>query len=95
MSINAPEAAGAAVYRVVLAWSILILALVLLARTRAGYTLVYYFLALALVFLVLTQYQFFQWALQPISSGTTFSENAGIHATDTASAERAASSPME
>lgn len=76
------EAAGASVYRVILAWSIVILAIVLLSRTRAGYTVVYYSLVLMLVFLVVTQYQFFASALEPITSGRAFTSNAGIQNQD-------------
>jgi hypothetical protein len=72
------EAAGASVYRVVLAWAVVIVLIVLISKTRAGYAFVYYSLVLMLLFLILTQYQFFQWALAPITSGAAFQSNGDI-----------------
>lgn len=75
---NVVEAAGASVYRVLLAWATVIILLVLLARTRAGYSFIYYSLALMLLILIVTQYRVFSWLLAPFSNGSIFTSNAGI-----------------
>jgi len=52
----------------VLAWAVVLAFLALITRTRLGYTLVYYALALVLLFLILTNYQWIASALAPIAN---------------------------
>lgn len=52
-------------YRVILAYVVIGIVLLFLSRTRVGATLIYYVLVLILFFLIVTQFQFFQWALSP------------------------------
>lgn len=54
-------------YRWVIAWVALALILMLLAKFRAGYTIIYYLAVITLVFLLLTQYQALAVVLQPFS----------------------------
>lgn len=51
-----------------LAWGVLIVLLVLINRTQLGKTITYYVLALAVLFLVLTQYKFIAATLAPFQS---------------------------
>lgn len=57
--------AGAATFRFLLAWGIVLVLLGLANRTRLGHVLIYYTLSLMILFLVLTQYQWFANVLQP------------------------------
>ena len=50
------------------AWVVLITVLVFLARTRLGYLLIYYALAISVVILLVTQYKWFASALAPFQS---------------------------
>jgi len=60
-----------------LAWGVLIVLLVLINRTKLGQTITYYVLALAVLFLVLTQYKFIAATLAPFSqSQQAVTENA-------------------
>jgi hypothetical protein len=54
--------------RWLLAWGVLLILLSFVNRTRIGHALLYYGLALLIVFLVVTQYQWFSWALRPIGA---------------------------
>ena len=51
-----------------LAWVVLFVVLIFLARTRIGYLLIYYLLALSVVFLLVTQYKWFASVLAPFGS---------------------------
>lgn len=51
-----------------LAWVVLAVVTLLLIRTRIGYLLAYYALALSILFLVVTQYQWFASVLAPFSA---------------------------
>lgn len=58
-------------YMWLVSWVVFFLLLILAAKTRAGYTLIYYALVLLIVFLFLSEYRFFVAALtniQPIST---------------------------
>lgn len=56
------------VYGWLLAWGMLILLAILAARTQIGYRLIYYGLALLILFLVLTNYKWFQATLAPLQT---------------------------
>lgn len=56
------------VYGWLLAWGMLILLAILAARTQLGYRLIYYGLALLILFLVLTNYKWFQATLAPLQT---------------------------
>lgn len=51
-----------------LAWTLLIVVLILAARTRIGYLLIYYALALSVLILLVTQYKWFAGVLAPFGS---------------------------
>ncbi len=70
----------------ILAWSVLGVVLLLLARTRIGYLLIYYALALSILFLIVTQYQWFAKALAPFQA-----LGAGLTVDNTAGSEQGAS----
>lgn len=53
--------------RWLMAWGAALLLFALLIRTRAGYAAAYYLAVLMLVFLLLSQYRFFQSLFQPIT----------------------------
>lgn len=55
-------------YKYILAYGIMIGLAVLATKTRAGYTVVYYLLVLALLLILVTQSQFIADALKPITS---------------------------
>lgn len=55
-----------AMYHYMIAWTFIILLFVLLSRTKVGHTLVYYSLLLMLAFVLVTQYQWVQYILDPI-----------------------------
>lgn len=61
----------ATAYAWLLAWLLVILVLALANRTRIGHTLIYYALVLALVFLIVTQAQWFAAALAPFGTPVT------------------------
>ncbi len=62
----------------IVGWTVLILLLFLLAKTRIGYLLIYYGLALSVIFLTVTQWRWFAGVLAPFSSfGAFFSTNGG------------------
>lgn len=50
------------------AWTVLIVTLVFLARTRIGYLLIYYGLALLIILLLVVNYKWFAGALAPLNS---------------------------
>lgn len=54
-------------YHWLVAWAVILIILYFLNRTRLGHVIIYYFLALMLFFLVVTQYRFFAAALAPFS----------------------------
>lgn len=54
-------------FRWLLAWGIVLVFVSLLNRSRAGHTAIYYSLVLAILLLTVTQFKWFQRALQPIS----------------------------
>lgn len=56
------------VYGWLLAWFVVIVFLILGARTRIGYSLIYYGLALMLLFLMLTNYKWFAAAVKPLQT---------------------------
>lgn len=56
------------VYGWLLAWGTLILLAILMARTQVGYRLIYYGLALLILFLLLTNYTWFQATLAPLQT---------------------------
>lgn len=62
-----PATNGAAAYRVLLAWAVALLLLGIANRSRVGHVTIYYLLALALFFLIVTQYRWFASVLQPIT----------------------------
>lgn len=55
-------------YRWLLGWSVALVLLALLNRTRLGHVFIYYWLVLLIVFLVVTQYQFVIDALGPLGT---------------------------
>ncbi len=55
-------------YQIIVAWLLFGLLAWLLAKTKIGYTLIYYVLVLAILFLVLTQYQAITSLLAPLRS---------------------------
>lgn len=61
-------------YRVILAYVVLIAIILFMGKTRVGATLIYYGLVLILVFLVLTQFQFFASALAPFQQANQWLE---------------------
>ena len=74
-----PGAAGDAnsvsAYRWVIAFSVIGLILYLISKWKVGYTLLYYLAALALLFLILTQYQAITTLLAPFNSTSGGSSN--------------------
>jgi hypothetical protein len=56
-------------YRYLAAWTVILVVLFLMAKTKIGYTAIYYVLVLAIVFLLITQYQAIQTVIAP-ASGT-------------------------
>lgn len=52
----------------ILAWTVLGVVILLLIRTRIGYLLAYYALALSIIFLLVTQHQWFASVLAPFRS---------------------------
>lgn len=71
--VNPPKADSTAsdvsAYRWVLAFSVIGLILFLISKWKVGYILIYYLAALALTFLLLTQYQAITTLLAPFNSG--------------------------
>lgn len=65
----ADPAQSVSAYRWVIAWVILLAVLFLIAKWKIGYTIIYYLLLLAAVFVVLTQYQAITSLLSPFSQG--------------------------
>lgn len=57
-----------ATYRWILAWVVMLVALSVFNRTRMGHVIIYYSLALSLLLVFATQYQWFTWALAPLGS---------------------------
>lgn len=55
-------------FRWLLAWGVFLMLMSFVNRTRFGHALIYYGLALLILFLVVTQYQWFNWALAPLGS---------------------------
>lgn len=51
-----------------MAWAVLLIVLALLAQTDLGYLAIYYALALAILFLIVTQYKWFAGVLAPFGS---------------------------
>lgn len=68
------DSGGATVYQWLVAWLVVILFGILIARTRIGYALLYYMAALSLLFLILTNYKWIQAAVKPITGDTTTEE---------------------
>lgn len=66
---EAPPDANTAIdaYHWLVAWAVILIILYFLNRTRLGHVIIYYFLALMLFFLVVTQYRFFAAALAPFN----------------------------
>ena len=58
---------GAAMFRWLLAWAVVLMLAGLANRSRVGHMLLYYLMVLALVFLIVTQYRWFANALAPIT----------------------------
>lgn len=56
-------------YRYIAAWTLVLIALFLLTKSRLGYAAVYYTLLLAIVLLFVTQYQAIASILAPVSQG--------------------------
>lgn len=54
--------------RWVLAWGVLVILLILIARWRVGYVVLYYLALLVLIFIVLTQYQAISGLLSPFNT---------------------------
>lgn len=54
--------------RWIIAWTVGILLIVLLNKSKWGHTIIYYTLILMLLFLFLTQYAWLQWALAPFQT---------------------------
>lgn len=71
--VNPPKADSTAndvsAYRWVLAFSVIGLILFLISKWKVGYILIYYLAALALTFLLLTQYQAITTLLAPFNNG--------------------------
>ena len=63
-----PANAGQSAYQWLLAWAIILVLMNLINRTRVGHVTIYYSLWLMLVFLLVTQYQFFAKALEPLNT---------------------------
>lgn len=61
-------------YQWIVAWVLVVVLAALATKTQTGYKLIYYALALMLVFLLITQYQFIANGLapvgQPVPTGT-------------------------
>ena len=55
-------------YRWVIAWAVLGIILVLIARWKVGYTILYYLALLVLIVIVLTQYQAISGLLSPFTT---------------------------
>lgn len=62
------DSSGFSAIQWLVAWTVLIVALVFLAKSRIGYLVIYYALVLSLVFLVVTQYKWFAGVLAPFQS---------------------------
>jgi len=71
--VNPPKtdstAQDVSAYRWVIAFSVIGLALFLISKWKVGYILIYYLAALALTFLLLTQYQAITTLLAPFNNG--------------------------
>jgi len=72
--VNPPGAGGStaqdvSAYRWVIAFSVIGLILFLVSKWKVGYILIYYLAALALTFLLLTQYQAITTLLSPFNAG--------------------------
>lgn len=65
---DANGATPAEAYRWFLAWGVALLAVALINRSRLGHVIVYYVLALMLLFLFVTQASWFAQALLPLSN---------------------------
>lgn len=61
---------NATVYQWLVAWLVVILFGILIARTRIGYTMLYYMAALSLLFLLLTNSSWIAAAVKPITGPT-------------------------
>lgn len=55
-----------ATYQWVLGGILFLVLLIFIAKTRTGYSIIYYSLVLMIVFIVVTQYQFIAQALGPV-----------------------------
>ena len=62
-----PLSGGAATFRWLLAWGVVLMLAGLANRSRVGHLLIYYGLVLMLFLLIVTQYQWFSNALAPIT----------------------------
>lgn len=56
-------------YRYMIAWLLIFVVLVLLNKTKMGHTVIYYTLVLAILLLLLTQYQAIASILAPLQPG--------------------------
>lgn len=69
---NLPTSSGGnsnpGVFGWLLAWGVAILFVILAARTQIGYRLIYYGLALLILFLMLTNYKWFAATLKPLET---------------------------
>lgn len=65
---NGDAGASYSSFQWLLAWVVLLTVLIFLARTRIGYLLIYYALALAIILLLVTQYKWFAGVLAPFGS---------------------------